>query len=258
MKINDLTGKRFGKLTVIKRANNYIPASGKYQLAQWECLCDCGNKTIVIGSNLKRGNTTSCGCTAIKTRSINGKKNKKSNSFLVNENSVIGMDGKNNTFIFDSDDFDKVSKYYWSVNTCTGYVSANINGKSILLSRYIMNVDDESILVDHRNHILTDNTKRNLRCTSKAENCRNSKPQKNNTSGIPGVSYNKRAHRWVAYIYVNNVRKHLGTYKNKNDAIRARIGVENEYFGDFSYLNSIGGNDSGTNTSIFSLCNNKQ
>jgi len=48
-------GKRFKKLTVIKQAIGAKKTS-------WHCLCDCGNKTIVVGGNLTSGNTTSCGC----------------------------------------------------------------------------------------------------------------------------------------------------------------------------------------------------
>ena len=56
--LKDLTGKRFGHLTVIKRAPN------KGSHVAWECLCDCGNTTIVRGNNLTRENyrTTTCGC----------------------------------------------------------------------------------------------------------------------------------------------------------------------------------------------------
>jgi hypothetical protein len=53
----DLTNKRFGRLTVIKRAENIKP-----KITIWECHCDCGNKIIVIGSLLKKGHTRSCGC----------------------------------------------------------------------------------------------------------------------------------------------------------------------------------------------------
>lgn len=52
----DLTGQKFGKLTVIKRAPNI----GKN--VAWECKCDCGNTTIVQANNLTSGNTKSCGC----------------------------------------------------------------------------------------------------------------------------------------------------------------------------------------------------
>lgn len=53
----DLTGMRFGRLTVIKRSDIY-----KNNEACWECLCDCGNTTIVRGYYLRHGMTMSCGC----------------------------------------------------------------------------------------------------------------------------------------------------------------------------------------------------
>jgi hypothetical protein len=52
----DLSGKKFGKLIVIKRAMR-TP-----QHKEWECLCDCGNTVIIRANHLKTGNTTSCGC----------------------------------------------------------------------------------------------------------------------------------------------------------------------------------------------------
>lgn len=57
----DLTGKRFGRLTVIRQADDYVYPNGKRR-TQWECLCDCGNTITAEQSNLKRGNTNSCGC----------------------------------------------------------------------------------------------------------------------------------------------------------------------------------------------------
>ena len=59
----DLTGKRFGKLVVIKRAEDLIGANGK-KIIQWQCKCDCGNSKNIIGSNLtnKKFPVKSCGC----------------------------------------------------------------------------------------------------------------------------------------------------------------------------------------------------
>jgi len=54
--LDDLTGRRFGRLTVTSRAAD--GAGG----VQWNVVCDCGNARIVYRSNLKRGVTTSCGC----------------------------------------------------------------------------------------------------------------------------------------------------------------------------------------------------
>ena len=57
----DLTGKRYEKLLVKKRVEDYISPSGNAS-AQWLCVCDCGNEVIVNGSSLRRGLTKSCGC----------------------------------------------------------------------------------------------------------------------------------------------------------------------------------------------------
>lgn len=55
-KFEDLTGQKFGRLTVIKRAPN------KNGRTAWYCQCECGNEKIVISKSLKDGNTKSCGC----------------------------------------------------------------------------------------------------------------------------------------------------------------------------------------------------
>lgn len=58
MKLIDLTGQRFGRLIVVERYGT------KGHEPTWRCKCDCGNETIVMGAELRKGNTTSCGCYA--------------------------------------------------------------------------------------------------------------------------------------------------------------------------------------------------
>jgi hypothetical protein len=53
----DETGKRYGKLIVIRR-NGSTRGGG----VKWLCVCDCGNETTVLGDLLRRGTTKSCGC----------------------------------------------------------------------------------------------------------------------------------------------------------------------------------------------------
>lgn len=60
-KVLDISGKRFGYLVVIRRAQTIR----KY--ARWDCLCDCGNEINVSGNHLKQGLTRSCGCLLIST-----------------------------------------------------------------------------------------------------------------------------------------------------------------------------------------------
>lgn len=56
-KIKDITGQKFGKLTVIE---NVGKLDGRRY--SWRCICDCGNEKIVLGASLRSGNTKSCGC----------------------------------------------------------------------------------------------------------------------------------------------------------------------------------------------------
>ena len=58
MKKLDLSGKKFGSLTVIREACK--PAGSAF--SYWLCKCECGKKLSVRGVCLKHGNTTSCGC----------------------------------------------------------------------------------------------------------------------------------------------------------------------------------------------------
>ena len=68
-KPKDLTGRRFGRLVVIKdsgeRANRRV---------KWLCRCDCGNEIKVRGSSLIEGNTKSCGCLSLEASEDNMKK----------------------------------------------------------------------------------------------------------------------------------------------------------------------------------------
>ena len=56
-KFIDLTGQRFGKLTVVRRTEN-----GNCKQVRWECLCDCGNTHVASTASLRTGRVKSCGC----------------------------------------------------------------------------------------------------------------------------------------------------------------------------------------------------
>lgn len=56
----EMTGKRFGRLTVVARAPRRLPS----RTTRWDCRCDCGNTANVDGSMLRSGATRSCGCLA--------------------------------------------------------------------------------------------------------------------------------------------------------------------------------------------------
>lgn len=61
MKLIDMTGQRFGKLTVIKRTEDNVTPSGDHKV-MWLCQCDCGNRRIISGIKLRKMKSPSCGC----------------------------------------------------------------------------------------------------------------------------------------------------------------------------------------------------
>lgn len=65
----DLTGERFGKLVVLSEADRIVTKNGK-KLRAFNCLCDCGNKTVVRYSDLMKGDTRSCGCSRGRERTV--------------------------------------------------------------------------------------------------------------------------------------------------------------------------------------------
>lgn len=56
-KIGDITGQRFGRLTVLEFAGQ-----GKKGRSKWLCQCDCGGQKVVNRCDLQSGGTKSCGC----------------------------------------------------------------------------------------------------------------------------------------------------------------------------------------------------
>ena len=63
----DLTGMRFGRLTVIKREYNKSGTN-----ARWLCKCDCGKEVIVRSHHLTMGKQQSCGCLVVEMHTTHG------------------------------------------------------------------------------------------------------------------------------------------------------------------------------------------
>lgn len=106
-----------------------------------------------------------------------------------------------------------------------GYMSIRLYGKKYLAHRlavFYMSGKWPDGDVDHINHIRTDNSYRNLRVSTRKENCRNQMLCDRNKSGFVGVSWNKNAQKWISQIRVNYEVIYLGIFSDKKDAIDAR------------------------------------
>lgn len=245
----DLTGQTFGRLTVMYRVDDYIAPSG-HKFPRWHCKCSCEDQTEfnVNGSSLRRGLTQSCGCLQKEIASDIGKKTIKTNSYDSKKYNVYDLDSfeygigytsnTNKPFMFDKEDYDLIKDMCWRENLTSGYIVTSYNGKSAYaLHRYIMKVKDEEC-IDHINRKRNDNRKSNLRISTIQQNNCNKDNSNNYSSGHKGISWNKAIGKWETYIDKNYQRIRLGYFTDLNEAIRIREQAENEYFGEFSCINS--------------------
>lgn len=242
----DLIGQRFGRLTVVDRAEDKIdPKSGKHK-TQWICNCDCGTTGyITIGAALTSGATRSCGCLHREVSRVNFHKegrdhpSKKYNKYDLTGEYGIGYTTKDEEFYFDLEDYEKIKDICWHISS-RGYLIGHIVGtkKTIKMHQLIMeNKLKDGYIIDHINADLkNDNRKQNLRITTQDKNVLNRKRSKINKSGKTGVSYSKQKNKWLAYIRYQGVQYHLGEFIDKEDAIQARLDAEKKFFGEYQYI----------------------
>lgn len=222
----DLIGKIFGRWKVIERAEDAILKNGTKE-AQWLCECSCEKHTrkIIKNSNLKNNRSFSCGCLRYEA----AQKRRKTNEYIKLNDFYIGIT-TTNFFIIDIEDYKKVKKYCWHSDNL-GYVITKINNKTISLHKFLLKTDTNEI-IDHINRKPWDNRKDNLRIVTFKENIWNMSISKNNTSGFIGVYFQKGFNKWCARIRIDKKVVHLGSYENKEEAIKARLKAEKEYFGE--------------------------
>ena len=237
-KFNDLTGQKFGRLTVVKRVEDAITEKGN-RFTQWLCSCDCGSNNIVVfGSALTRSKrpTLSCGC--LQRDKVSGIT--KNDYEFSNDGYVIGYTSNTNRqFIFDKEDFEKVQKYHWYEES-NGYIRSSGKKKEdkVHIHRLIMGFPD-GMNIDHINHNTFDNRKSNLRIATTSQNAMNHVLGTRNTSGVTGVVWVKSRNNWKAEIKLNGETIYLGSFDKFDDAEKTRKEAEEKYFGVYSYNNSM-------------------
>ena len=230
-KDEDLVGKIFGLLSV-KEFYGLIDHK-RY----WLCDCECGKKDVLAYTKqLKNGTKKSCGCLKKRSGYILGKSNKKSNTYDLSGEYGIGYDINGNEFYFDKEDYNKIKKYCWYVNT-DGYVICN--SEQIFMHNIVMDIDNNSFSVDHIHHKTNDNRKTELRKVTHSNNCMNRYFNQDTKSGVTGVTWCENISKWRVRVGINNNRITLGYFSDINDAIKARKDAEEKYFGEYSYDNSM-------------------
>lgn len=114
------------------------------------------------------------------------------------------------------------------------YAVFKTKGKVHQVSRFILMLSDDELVVDHINHDTLDNRASNLRSCTVRENNQNRKPRSNSKTGYTGVNQT-RSGKYEATITNNGKTIRLGRYELIEDAVEARRNAENKYFGEFAY-----------------------
>lgn len=226
---NDYINKTFDRLTGVE----YLGVENGDSMMRWRC--ECGNIIDLPITRVKNRYVRSCGCLA---KEIAAKRLKKINEYDLSGNYGIGYTSTGYKFYFDLEDYEKIRNFCWHRHR-DGYLRTRVdvypNGKNHyeLMHRWILEIKDTDVEIDHINGNVYDNRKLNLRIVEGSKNAKNLKLYANNKSGHKGVSFSKRENRWKAYIQNDNQKIHLGTFLVYEDAVKARERAEIKYFGDY-------------------------
>ena len=158
---------------------------------------------------------------------------------------IWNIDGHN--VLIDDEDYERLKQYKYYVHGGTlarcgrYYFIRNIyvkgNSTTTMLHRDIMDcVVGDGKNIDHKDGDTLNCQKENLRYSTHAENMRNRKIGKNNTSGVKGVSWYMAKGKWRVYIKVDGKQFYLGLFDDIKEAAEVYAKASKELHGEFGRL----------------------
>lgn len=216
-----MIGRRFGRLTIVGRAEDRIYPSGK-KGAVYTCACDCGNKKDIIAASLCSGRTKSCGCMLRET----SRREAIARAAAKRENwkTLIGQKFGKWTVLAIEDETDARGKHYVRARCDCGKIS------SVSINSLCRNQRSSTKCVDCQKK----ETQEKLRGTEWSDGtalCNlTQKKRSNNTTGVKGVTFDKKSGKFRAYITCQGKHYSLGRYSSLEDARKTRERAEEELF----------------------------
>lgn len=143
----------------------------------------------------------------------------------------------------DADDFERVAAFRWH-RTASGkhhryaVTETKIDGKRVrlVMHRFILDLTDRRLEVDHINGDGLDNRKENLRLATHAENLRN-RAKRHFSVESPYKGVGRAGGRWAAGLMVNGSQVILGVFDTAEDAARAYDDAARTHHGEFAAFN---------------------
>lgn len=204
----DLTGQRFGLLTVTGPAE-----SDPRGQRRWLCRCDCGTEKTVLGSNLTRGTTVSCGCK--KRNDLTGKKIGKLT--VLGRSDQYGSRGSRKTRLWECR-CDCGAITYKATDTLT---NPDISMCKACAGKYGAEKARE---------------KAGFAGGTQISKIKVESDKSENLSGVRGIYYDGKTGKYRARLKFQQKYYNLGYFTSLDDAVKARKRAEEEIFEKF--LNS--------------------
>jgi hypothetical protein len=144
----------------------------------------------------------------------------------------------------DDSDHVRVVGYPWQARESCGtwYAQRSFrmpdgSRRTINMARWILGLEDPSMIADHKNGDGLDNRRSNLRPSRQHQNSANTRRRKRpGTSRYKGVSWHAAAGLWQARISVRGVRLDLGRHRSQAAAYRAYVAAAKLHHGEFCAL----------------------
>lgn len=234
-RVKNLTGKVFGKLTVLGFVG-LVPFNFPNHIGTWLTECSCLNRTrkIFDTNRLNQGTATSC-VECPNEIQMRGK---------ITIIKLLRRDGTLHKCFIDTKDYPLVKNYRWCVETSKKgnayYAVTEVRKSGIRLKMHRLICPNPKGQVEHKNLNGLDNRRTNLRPSTQAQNCANKKLYRNNSSGYKGI-YQNRSGSWGARIVFTEDGEQrtirLGSYGTKIKAALAYDRGAKKYHGEFAFLN---------------------
>jgi hypothetical protein len=226
LQTKNLTGRTFGKLTVIGFAGR-VDGTPRWWV---ECSCSAHTRKVVRSNVLVQGKTRTCG--ACPNPVVHRPKG-------VTVIKLTKRSGKILNCFIDSSDYDLVKEYRWYAHKKrrTSYAvshSRKVGGKQVELSMHRLIRPDIVGEVDHKNHNGLDNRRKNLRPATHSQQAINI--HRKNSSGYRGC-YPTQNGKFVVVLSWERKHIHLGTFPTAVKAARAYDRAAKKYHGAFALLN---------------------